>query len=335
MKLEILQVPDCPNVSVLEERIREAIGSELVEVDIVHRVLDTASDAAAAGMTGSPTLLVDGKDPFAVPGQAPSVSCRLYRSEIGAVSGAPSVVALRGALHSADSSTTSGSTPGVAVDCCAPASGESSAAAVLGAWRAAAQPTDPSERAVHHAILLGFASSGQAPAAADLAAVAAKHDASVAQVLERLHTADVIRLSRSGNVESAYPFSAAPTPHRVRIATGAQVYAMCAIDALGIAAMLDTDVAIESVDPSTGEPITVTIRDAIVAAQPPTTVVFVGAQATPGPSADTCCSYLNFFGDRPTAQNWADAHPQVGGIILDLADAQLLGTRIFGNQLRA
>nr|WP_239476951.1 alkylmercury lyase family protein [Nocardia arizonensis] len=84
---------------------------------------------------------------------------------------------------------------------------------------------------------------------------------------------------------------------------------MCAVDALGIAAMLDTDVLIESVDPSTGEPITVTVRDAVVAAQPQTTVVFVGARATAGPSADTCCGYLNFFSDRQTAQNWADTHP--------------------------
>ena len=29
-------------------------------------------------MTGSPTLLVDGADPFARPGQPPSISCRLY-----------------------------------------------------------------------------------------------------------------------------------------------------------------------------------------------------------------------------------------------------------------
>ena len=98
----------------LEDRIREAIGSEPVEVDIVHRVLDTVATAAAAGMTGSPTLLVDGKDPFAVPGQVPSVSCRLYRSELGAVSGAPSVVALREALHLADSSATSSRAPGLA-----------------------------------------------------------------------------------------------------------------------------------------------------------------------------------------------------------------------------
>ena len=41
-------------------------------------------------MTGSPTLLADGVDPFARPGQQPSLSCRLYLDEHGHRSPAPS-----------------------------------------------------------------------------------------------------------------------------------------------------------------------------------------------------------------------------------------------------
>jgi hypothetical protein len=40
-------------------------------------VIANETDAAAAGMHGSPTLLVDGIDPFAAPGQPTSLSCRL------------------------------------------------------------------------------------------------------------------------------------------------------------------------------------------------------------------------------------------------------------------
>ena len=49
-------------------------------------------------MTGSPTLLADGADPFARPGQLPSVSCRLYPDENGRQSPAPSSGQLRDAL---------------------------------------------------------------------------------------------------------------------------------------------------------------------------------------------------------------------------------------------
>ncbi|MHA4854887.1 organomercurial lyase [Rhodococcus sp. MSC1_016] len=58
------------------------------------------------------------------------------------------------------------------------------------------------------------------------------------RVLDRLHVADVIRLDPAGRITSAYPFSASPTLHRASIGGGSTVYAMCAVDALGISAML-------------------------------------------------------------------------------------------------
>ena len=65
------------------------------------RRLDLA-EAARWGMHGSPTLLIDGRDPFAVPGAAPAIACRLYEAENGRLDGAPAVSALRQALEQAD-----------------------------------------------------------------------------------------------------------------------------------------------------------------------------------------------------------------------------------------
>ncbi|MHA4854559.1 alkylmercury lyase [Rhodococcus sp. MSC1_016] len=99
MKLEILHVPHCPHVAVLESRLRQAIAGQSVQLEITRRVIGDPGQAAAAGMTGSPTLLVDGRDPFASPEQVPSLSCRLYPSGTGRLDGAPSVAALRTALR--------------------------------------------------------------------------------------------------------------------------------------------------------------------------------------------------------------------------------------------
>jgi hypothetical protein len=52
-------------------------------------------------LQGSPTLLINGVDPFAAPGQAPGLACRLYRDAAGRVAGAPPVQALRRALEQA------------------------------------------------------------------------------------------------------------------------------------------------------------------------------------------------------------------------------------------
>ena len=98
MELTVLAVPDCPNVSVLAERLAAALAGH-PDVVVRRREIASEQEAAQAGMHGSPTLLVDGVDPFAAPGQAPSLSCRLYRDATGRTEGAPSVEALRRVLN--------------------------------------------------------------------------------------------------------------------------------------------------------------------------------------------------------------------------------------------
>ena len=49
---------------------------------------------------GSPTVLIDGQDPFASPGQWPSLACRIYQNPNGP-SGIPDLRQLRQALKQA------------------------------------------------------------------------------------------------------------------------------------------------------------------------------------------------------------------------------------------
>jgi hypothetical protein len=64
--------------------------------------------------------------------------------------------------------------------------------------------------------------------------------------------------------------------------------------------------------------------------EPTGAVVFIGAAAGGGPSADCCCDYLNFFTDLATAQAWTAGHPHLSGQILDQAEAEDLAARLFG-----
>lgn len=63
MRLEILQVPGCPNIALLEQRLAQALAGHPVAVERAHRVVDDLATAQALGMTRSPTLLVDGLAP--------------------------------------------------------------------------------------------------------------------------------------------------------------------------------------------------------------------------------------------------------------------------------
>jgi hypothetical protein len=204
---------------------------------------------------------------------------------------------------------------------------------VLSAWRARALPLDSVEKAVHQAVLRAFAATGRPPARRELDAVTAGSGRATADVLAALHELDAIRLGPDGGVAVAYLFSAIPTRHRVRIGDRVEVYAMCAIDALGMSAMLGEDTRIDSVDVTTGHPVTVTMAASASRWDPAGAVVFVGVDAAGGPSADCCCDYLNFFTDAAAAQAWTAAHPQIPGQILTQAEAEDLGTRLFGHLL--
>ena len=102
MELTLLTVPACPNAALFEERLADALAGH---PDAVVRRREIANERAAAeaGMHGSPTLLIDGVDPFATPGQPPSLSCRLYRDATGRAEGAPPVDALQRVLEQATS----------------------------------------------------------------------------------------------------------------------------------------------------------------------------------------------------------------------------------------
>lgn len=106
VRITVLAVPDCPNAPVLRQRIKDALAGHARAVEFVE-VPDEAT-AARWHMTGSPTLLLDGVDPFAAPGATPSLSCRLYRHADGTTDGAPSVADLRRVLAVSDPAGTAG-----------------------------------------------------------------------------------------------------------------------------------------------------------------------------------------------------------------------------------
>jgi hypothetical protein len=100
MELTVLAVPDCPNAPLLEARLSQVLEG-LPGVTLRRVELADLDAAARWRMHGSPTFLVDGRDPFAEPGTGPALACRLYRGEKGRLEGAPTTTALRQALEQA------------------------------------------------------------------------------------------------------------------------------------------------------------------------------------------------------------------------------------------
>jgi hypothetical protein len=130
MRIDVLVVPDCPNAPVMIERLAQALDGR-ADVQVETRVIDTVEQAERWSMHGSPTVLVDGRDPFAAPGTPASLSCRLCPGEGGRAQGAPSLARLRQALDGQEERCGHESAAGRA--------GRGRLARVEGGWRAVHQ----------------------------------------------------------------------------------------------------------------------------------------------------------------------------------------------------
>ncbi len=93
VNIDILHIASCPHLdgvrsSVADALVAAGIGASVREIEIA-----TSEEAARLGMHGSPTILIDGTDPFPTEAAIGSLSCRLYPAG-DAMSGAPSVAQL-------------------------------------------------------------------------------------------------------------------------------------------------------------------------------------------------------------------------------------------------
>jgi hypothetical protein len=144
----------------------------------------------------------------------------------------------------------------------------------------------------------------------ELERIARAGGADTAAVLAELAERDVIAFGQAGEIRAAYPFSPTPTPIEVSWKGGPVTYAMCAIDALGMSAMLGRPVTITAAEPGTGRVVTVHADRDRARWDPRRAAVFAGA--TGGDcchAADRTCGYINFFTSAPAARTWAHAKP--------------------------
>ncbi len=99
MVIDLLYVPNCPNRATARRHLDTALLERGLKAEVREHEVASTADAVRVAMLGSPTIRIDGRDPFADPDDGPSLSCRLYRGEHG-VTGAPSVGQLAAALAS-------------------------------------------------------------------------------------------------------------------------------------------------------------------------------------------------------------------------------------------
>lgn len=91
MDLRLLYFDGCPNWTIAEERLRTALLKLGRGDEPIQRVLvETTEDAERLRFLGSPTIFIDGRDPFASGEEIPALACRVYSTPDGRA-GSPTV----------------------------------------------------------------------------------------------------------------------------------------------------------------------------------------------------------------------------------------------------
>lgn len=88
----------CPNWQTTADHLAR-LADEGLDVSIDHEIIDSHETAVARGFRGSPTVLVDGVDPFENESTPVGLACRVYRTPNG-IEGSPTLTQLRQALLS-------------------------------------------------------------------------------------------------------------------------------------------------------------------------------------------------------------------------------------------
>ena len=100
MRVQLLYFDGCPHWTVMEERLREALTLTGIPQPIEHCLVESPEEADEYRFAGSPSILLNGWDPFATSPSEVGLTCWVYSTPDGAA-GVPTleqlVAAIRGA----------------------------------------------------------------------------------------------------------------------------------------------------------------------------------------------------------------------------------------------
>ena len=98
MEITIQYFDDCPNWKDVDRDLRTLLSKSGRDAELRLKRIESHDDAIRLGFRGSPTVLIDGHDPFADSSAPIGLSCRIYRTATG-LGGTPSLSQLREMLE--------------------------------------------------------------------------------------------------------------------------------------------------------------------------------------------------------------------------------------------
>ncbi len=194
-------------------------------------------------------------------------------------------------------------------------------------------PLDEMADRLWQCVLRLFADLGRGPGIDELSAAVGWPPRRVRDALRELEHRDLLGLDgATSTVLHAYPFAEHPTGHTVLLGTRV-LNALCAVDALGVGAMFQKDVAAMSRCRACGTDICIATmnRGRSLRSVSPADVVVWYDLGFAGCAATSCCPKIAFFCSAAHLQAWRDgAGSGEDGRRLLPAEALEVGRALFG-----
>lgn len=194
---------------------------------------------------------------------------------------------------------------------------------------------DPATDRVRVALLHLYTEDGRPPAMRALAERAGLRVAAVWPLLKELQRRDLVVLDGE-RIVGAYPFTDEGRGHRVTL-EGRVINAMCAVDALGIGAMTDRDIAIASRCRHCGAPIRIITRDrgrALAEVEPRAAVMWQSVRYESACAANSLCAATVLFCSDDHLSAWRrERSADEPGFRLSIAEGLEAGRALFGPSL--
>ncbi len=202
---------------------------------------------------------------------------------------------------------------------------------VLNRWRG----YDPATDRVRVALLQLYAEEGRAPDMRALAEHAGLSVAAVRPLLKELQRHDLVVLDGE-RIVGAYPFTDEGRGHRVNL-EGRVLNAMCAVDALGIGAMIGRDTIITSACRHCGEAIRIATRDrgrALTGVEPESAMMWQSVRYESACAANSLCAATVFFCSDDHLSAWRrERSADEPGFRLSIVEGLEAGRALFGPSL--
>ncbi len=186
----------------------------------------------------------------------------------------------------------------------------------------------PPLRSLHKNMLYSLVKQGHPPSQEDLAKQLGEEN--VEESLQTLGSEDLIVLDATGKIPlGAYPLTMEQTPHKISV-NGHTIHAMCALDAVSVAPMFDTEVLINSCCHVSKTPISVRMRGSEILDAQPNNDVVVGIhwQIPSEIAAHSMCMEMVFLRDLRTAEAWQGSNTD-NISLFTLPEAVEFGKRFF------